>query len=335
MIKLHGKGKAALVGAVLLVVLALAFAATVFLFSPLSSQPGEGSIDPASGIHINSSGDLTSPLSNLSVNIIQHQENTYTLTANTTSMLTIEKSNIILDGNGYALVGSHGLRLTKVTNVTIKDLTIDTHYLHLWLDHAQNCTLLNITSDIFLSNSNYNLISNCSATVELQSSRYNTIKYCNVGGITFDRSNYNSILYSTFWTQGPSLDIWSSSNNLVFGNTFSKFWYWIVMAGSSTNNHIVANNVWAGQLYLVDKLVGTNYIYHNNFWNFKWNRSATTNSANVWSSSDKGNYWANYGGFDTNHDGVGDTPYVIDTTNQDNYPLMTPVDFSSEPLPSL
>ncbi len=44
-------------------------------------------------------------------------------------MLTIEKNNIVLDGNGYALIGSQGLKLTKVANVTVKDLTISTHYL--------------------------------------------------------------------------------------------------------------------------------------------------------------------------------------------------------------
>jgi len=37
-----------------------------------------------------------------------------------------------------------------------------------------------------------------------------------------------------------------------------------------------------------------------------------------------GNYWSDYNGTDANHDGIGDTPYVIDTKNADNYPLMTP-----------
>jgi nitrous oxidase accessory protein NosD len=107
------------------------------------------------------------------------------------------------------------------------------------------------------------------------------------------------------------------------------------MTGSSTNNKIVANNVWAGQIYLADKLVGINYIYHNNFWNFKWNQTTTTNSANVWSSGNLGNYWANSYSSDANHDGVGDTPYIIDKNNQDKYPLMAPVDIANEPIPSL
>lgn len=36
-----------------------------------------------------------------------------------------------------------------------------------------------------------------------------------------------------------------------------------------------------------------------------------------------GNFWSDYNGVDTNLDGVGDTPYVIDAFNQDDKPLMT------------
>jgi nitrous oxidase accessory protein NosD len=103
------------------------------------------------------------------------------------------------------------------------------------------------------------------------------------------------------------------------------------MSGGSTNNKIVANNVWAGQIYQEDKLVGTNYVYLNNFYNFNLNQSADTNSANIWSSDGRGNCWG-YSGTDMNNDGVGDIPYIIDRTNKDGYPLMAPIDIGSEPL---
>jgi Nitrous oxidase accessory protein len=104
------------------------------------------------------------------------------------------------------------------------------------------------------------------------------------------------------------------------------------MTEGSTDNKIVANNVWAGQLYLADDIVGTNYIYHNNFYNFKWNQTATGNSANVWSSDGRGNYWGQ-SGVDADHDGVIDTPCVIDKNNVDSYPLASPVNVDAERLP--
>jgi len=49
----------------------------------------------------------------------------------------------------------------------------------------------------------------------------------------------------------------------------------------------------------------------------------TPDYANLWDNGHKGNYWSDYNGTDANHDGTGDTPYIIDTNNTDNYPLMT------------
>ena len=205
------------------------------------------------------------------------------------------------------------------------------------MDKTKNSLVQNVSSnyEFILSQSENNLIFNCSGVVRLENSNFNTIKNCATGEISLKQSNGNSLLYNTLWTRGPSLGFWQSSNNLVFGNTFEKFWSWIGMGGGSTNNKIVANNVWAGQIYLVDKLEGTNYIYHNNFWNFHWNQSATTNSANVWSDNMQGNYWGSPWGSDANHDGIGDSPYIIDRTNRDNYPLMAPVNIADEPIPSL
>jgi nitrous oxidase accessory protein len=47
-----------------------------------------------------------------------------------------------------------------------------------------------------------------------------------------------------------------------------------------------------------------------------------------WDNGSEGNYWSGYTGVDANHDGVGDTPYVLNDNNIDHYPLMSPVDIS-------
>lgn len=50
-----------------------------------------------------------------------------------------------------------------------------------------------------------------------------------------------------------------------------------------------------------------------------------------WDNSTIGNYWDDYSGLDENGDGIGDTPYVIDENNQDNYPLINSVDLDTIP----
>ena len=83
-----------------------------------------------------------------------------------------------------------------------------------------------------------------------------------------------------------------------------------------------------------------NRIFHNNFINNTFNAATTPDfHDNLWddgysASAFGGNYWGDYDGVDicwgqyqnitTAKDTIGDTPYVVDAGNQDNYPLMLP-----------
>ena len=92
-------------------------------------------------------------------------------------------------------------------------------------------------------------------------------------------------------------------------------------------------------------MLGSSFFYHNNFidaWTAKYTNEGVDpnfidniNGTNKWDSTNGGNYWSDYNGQDVNHDGMGDTPYIVNGFNQDNYPLMNPLDIEKEPQPQL
>lgn len=95
------------------------------------------------------------------------------------------------------------------------------------------------------------------------------------------------------------------------------------MDGSSFNV-VSGNNITESGDYGVSLSSANNWIYQNNFVNNTHQACSTLiGSTNIWNIGYEGNYWSDYNGTDTNHDGIGDTAYVIDANNTDYYPLMT------------
>jgi parallel beta-helix repeat protein len=145
-------------------------------------------------------------------------------------------------------------------------------------------------------------------------------------GIYIYFSNSNTVTMNTITgtSLGYGLYMTYSDTCTVKGNTILENRYGIFLMRSSSNSitcNKIADNMYGIYAYYMSN---NNNIYHNNFIDNTiqvYSYYATNTWDNGYPSG--GNYWNDYSGIDANNDGIGDTPYVISLSENDNYPLMT------------
>jgi len=245
---------------------------------------------------------------------------TYTFTADISFPsyygVVVQRSNIVIDGKGHTLQGNssgYGLHLSNVSNVTIKSTSSRNFTVGIWLYYS---------SGIIVSG---NSVANCIYGIDLGGSNSSNIVGNDVTANSQDgiylgsSSNYNSISGNNITNNLDGIVLDSSSSNSISGNNITNNWEGIYLYSSSNNK-----------------------LYHNNFIN-NGVQVYSEDSANVWDDSypSGGNYWNDYAGVDEKKginqdepgsDGLGDTPYVIDSNNQDHYPLMKPYPWASHDI---
>jgi len=122
----------------------------------------------------------------------------------------------------------------------------------------------------------------------------------------------------------------SVSNNNVTENVKSG----ILLYTAAYNNTISDNDITKNGDGLRIRHSSNNVFYHNSIAN-NTNQVFSENSTQTWDDGypSGGNYWSGYVGSDqfggpvqdlAGSDGIGDTPYVIDSNNRDGYPLTKP-----------
>jgi parallel beta-helix repeat protein len=107
----------------------------------------------------------------------------------------------------------------------------------------------------------------------------------------YSETEGNIIEHCTIRNCSYGIEIFSAGNNIVRGNTIMDNGCGII---SDTSD---------------------NQIYHNNFIN-NTDQAVDVPGSNTWDYNDKGNYWSDYNGTDTNEDNIGETPYVVNATLQ-------------------
>jgi len=215
---------------------------------------------------------------------------------------SIETSNLVDGKPVYYLVSQQGLTINPSThpqigflalvnsaNITIEDLTLTKNYQGLLLAYTNNSKITN------------NNIIETEEGIDLHGSSNNTIYRngitANYLGINPRESDHNKISENKITNNEYGMYIDDSSNNTVSGNSIANNEYAIEMYGSNNS------------LYLNNFVNNTDQVYSYDFVNF-------------WVNGVEGNYWSDYNGTDSDHDGICDIQYEIDPNNIDHYPLM-------------
>ena len=270
----------------------------MILVTSLSSAHEAHTVRESETISIRSDGSIYPPTAPISTvdNV------TYTLAGNITNVfegLDVERSNIVIDGSGFALEGSGadnsvGIILYKIGNVTI-----------------QNTCIKNFEYGIDIENSSNNNINGNNITDNLT-----------WGILLSDLSYNNSISENTITNNYIGILLSGSSNSSISGNRVTNHNFAGILIELSDNISIDGNNVadnffgiWIGKSSI-------NTVCHNNFINNTLQAQKYPLGQTFWDNGFEGNYWSDYNGTDVNHDGIGDTSYVIGAKNADNYPLM-------------
>ncbi len=255
----------------------------VILASPLALiSPTIAAVDVVQTVVINPDGSI-SP----STVPIQRSGDTYTFTGNVSATMRIHRSNIVLDGAGYTLHGPY--------NGTASDVWV----IGEGSNQLPEGVLAQYTTGIDIANKDVKGI---------------TIKNLNI-------LNFSIGMY--MWT----------NNNTVTGNAVSYNIVGILLSGSNstiTNNYISHNT--QGLFFGFNDpsdIPSDIIISHNGFESNKMQINGClcdeypeNEPPHAWDNGEVGNYWSDYNGADTDNDGFGDTPYVVDIQNQDRFPFM-------------
>jgi len=158
-------------------------------------------------------------------------------------------------------------------------------------------------------------------------------------GIDLSGSSSNTIQENSITNNSYGIHLVYSSNNVISENNVTYNTHGVLLYYQSNNNSLTGNNMTNNGDGIGLGTSSNNKFYHNHLTNntqqvdIQW-----LGYANIWDDGypSGGNYWSDYTGVDDDGDGIGDTPYIIDSDNTDRYPLMASYIIPEDtPLPTI
>lgn len=117
----------------------------------------------------------------------------------------------------------------------------------------------------------------------------------------------------------------ASNDNIISDNIFTENSDYALRIMSSSKNTVIKNLFMKNNMGLYFCCGANKNIAYNNAFIDNTNYNAQDDIGNTWDNGVVGNYWDDYTGADENDDGLGDSPYIISSGKQDNFPRMQPI----------
>jgi len=131
---------------------------------------------------------------------------------------------------------------------------------------------------------------------------------------------------------GNGVYLVSTTDNIISDNSIELCNCGLYLSNAD-DNMITKNDVHNNNMYGVQVSVSsTNNIFSENDFSLNLVKNAYDLASNIWSYQEKGNYWDDYTGYDNNSNGIGDTPYLIDSNSLDAHPLGDFLSIDQQPI---
>ena len=242
-----------------------------------------------------------------------------------------------------------GLKVER-DNVTVTGLTI--------YDGWQGITISANNSKISgnkITNSQYGIVLLSSQNSTITENIFQSIGLSAAIQLSYSNKNLIKNNYIELCTEGIQLRA-GSSNNMVIENIITNCQdvairllaeysppRWYNPDGNTIMRNNISNSGCGTSVYGSSNNIISNNDYVNNTIQFSANEDyyLTWGGSRSINTIDR-NYWSNYNGTDANRDGIGDTPFIIDSYNKDNNPVMSPIPVTlpnygptSSPIPTI
>jgi hypothetical protein len=284
---------------------------------------------------------------------------TYSMTDRINGSIVVERDCIVINGSGYSLQGSgsgDGITNYQGMSIALTIENIETHGFNegIWLFNGDpeggiSCSVIrsNITNNsVGISCSGIRVscsvaqsnITNNGVGIELMSMHTGF----DISANSIVNNSGDGILLGDCVGQIYGNKIANNGGSGIYASDATCFIYENNVTGNSGDGinlglggggQIYENNITDNKGSGIRLGATMNQIFHNNF--IANGNQVSYPASNTWDNGypSGGNYWSNYNGTDayegpgqnqTGGDGIGDTPYIIDSNNKDNYPLIRP-----------